>query len=483
MRKVISFLTVCFIWVAAASFTWAGPRLPSLKKVAGAVKVRVPAVSVRVPAVAKPAVSVATHVNPAQITKQIQKTVQHIQPLLTASQIQLPPRHPLSPDFKLTHDEVGEFFSEFWDNKKAASSSTDLTPEQNARVKEAADFFDSVVTKDFYDLRFWMHPLTRRHAAVLRSPRATQYAYYIQGSSLEEAQKMILQTMKGGIQADAGYIPNFVGEPIWGTTPQEIYEMFAHAPKTDKPILVHFNGHGGANKRTGKFETEIGKKRVSNDYERFKMSTEEIARMLQSLRQQTQAPEINVAAVFCHGGLFFNEFVQLPAELREGINLFVESSVHQYTVIDEATLWAHSLEPGETIKMRQIINLFRQLARGNIFVQAYVDGQVFNPLQEFYQYALTSPEGQTELTGITETAKLVEVAEYLFWIQNDPAKPEERFLLPEEVEQLKNEANSFWIGKIALIAAKQAHQRFGVEFDQALQKAKIFIKKPNKITP
>ena len=256
------------------------------------------------------------------------------------------------------------------DNAQKALENTALTPEQFFRVSNAVSYFRSLSPKQASDVDVMMSAPFRQHAAVLRSPQATEYAYYLQGNRFREDYENAYKYHRG-LEDENGYIPTVIGDPTTGVSLEEIHRAFAAAEPTDKPIFVNVAMHGGV--RDNHFRMGANAS--------TRLSTLELVQELQFLRQTTHTPEVNLQLDSCHSGACVTDFEQLPAQLREGINIFATSGNFQYSYSDGSSYAARSRGTEKTIVLHQVGLMLESIQNTNISVRANIDGQPFNPLK------------------------------------------------------------------------------------------------------
>ena len=173
-----------------------------------------------------------------------------------------------------------------------------LTPAQRARVEEAQRYFSQLTPEQVQDwnaLQF--SPEFQKHSALLRSPTATEHAFYVEGAGLES-----YFTSSAGARQAKGFIPTIVGEPKQGFVRLDLQNAFEAAERTNQPILVKITSHGEIDS-AGKFyipSRGLGKN--------IQVRTGDLVDDLQSLRRTTGTPEINLQLDACHSGQFLLEF-------------------------------------------------------------------------------------------------------------------------------------------------------------------------------
>ena len=240
------------------------------------------------------------------------------------------------------------------------------------RLQDARAYFHSLTPQQANDVRTLYSAPFRQHAIAIRSPQATQYGYFLQGSGMEGNYEYILKEELGGIGLEeSGYIPTVIGNPAAGISKRQLLEMIHSAEKTDKPIFVFFEMHGGV--PGGKF--------VALANSRLNLDTTDIVEYMRKLRVATGTPELNLYMTSCHGGAFLDEFEALPLGQREGINVFVSTSAQQCN-FSSNTRYARTHIEGKDIVKEMVEDMVRQIMQGgNYYVQANINGQSFNPLQ------------------------------------------------------------------------------------------------------
>ena len=250
-------------------------------------------------------------------------------------------------------------------------SAATLTPDQRQRVQNAENYFRSLPLDEAVRFEVQLSAQFRQHAAVLRSPTATEYAYYIQGYQYEHLYKKQKSAEWEDLSEEEGYIPTVIGDPKNGCSLTEVTQAFKNATPTDKPIFVQVAAHGNVD-QAGRFRLGLQKATVS---------TQELIAAVQRLRTQTGAPEVNVQLDSCLGGSCLIEFAQLPAQEREGINLFVLAGTHNYNYFDKETLAARSRgNENNSIALNLTGVLLRNIAEGKILAGAYINGKPFLPM-------------------------------------------------------------------------------------------------------
>lgn len=266
-----------------------------------------------------------------------------------------------------------------------------LTPVQRARWEAAKQFFAQLTPELANDLNFLTSPEFRQHATVIRTPQATEYGYYIQGSGMGPHYQDLYASHE--LRKEAGYISTFAGNPINGVSAQDIQHMINNAVSTQDPIFVLIHMHGGIDKTSGTF--------VARANEQNTLSTPDIVNYMQKLRQKTGTPQLNLFLSSCYGGAFLDEFAALPLSQREGINVFVYTGRSQFNYTFDA-VEARYHTPSANIVQEQIKGMIDQiLYKDNLFVQANINGQSFNPIEIATQKAKLLP-GEEELATSLE---------------------------------------------------------------------------------
>ncbi len=334
-----------------------------------------------------------------------------------------------------------------------ATSSLQLTPKQLQRVQEAEIYFRSLTLEEASQFDVQFSPEFRKHASVLRAPQATEYAYYIQGSGFENIYQQTKEYNGELISEEEGYIPYFIGDPEKGCTLTQINQVFSNAPKTDKPLFVQVAAHGNTD--------TIGRFRVYFNGE--PVYTQSLIASVQRLRQQTGAPEVNVQIDSCSGGACLLEFSQLPAEQREGINLFVLAGTNNYNYTDAFTLAARSR--GNTsydIALNLTAALLKSIASGKLLVGAHIRGQLFMPLTDTIKDPRLSSIGR-ELYSLL----LEEQTTFMAYNRNSAQ------ILDNLLNTLRSDER--YIRPIYNAAVAQGRRIFGPDFDRLLAEEDIHL--------
>ena len=256
-----------------------------------------------------------------------------------------------------------------------ARSNPTLTTAQRARVAEAERYFSQLTAAELKDPKTVSSAMFREQAAVLRSPAATEHAFYVEGAGFAKFYKDSPGFLLG---KEEGFIPHVVGDPTEGFLGRDLYRAFQKAPRTDKPVLVQITSHGELD-GAGKFY--IPSKGLDQG---AKVDTEQLVNNLQQLRQVTGTPEINLQLDACHAGQFVNEFEKLPQTKRQGINVYAhgggvgqENELLQYTPYQ-----AQKAHGSGSIAAHQQEVLIDVINHGNVFARGHINGTSFNPLEQ-----------------------------------------------------------------------------------------------------
>lgn len=261
-------------------------------------------------------------------------------------------------------------FSEISENLTRARR-TSLIPAQRARVEEAERYFSKLTPEQANDWGTLTSREFQKHAAVLRSPTATEQAFYVEGAGFEDTFFRSAPNM----QKTKGYIPSVVGEPTKGFVRADLQEAFKLAEQTDQPILVQLTSHGEID-AAGFYIPSRG---LSNS---AKVRTADLVDDLQMLRRTTGTPEINLQLDACHSGKFMQEFEALPQAKRNGINVYAHAGgVKQENLVGPVSAMARSRGTG-SIASSQTQILIKQIEGRNVFARGYINGTSFNPLQQ-----------------------------------------------------------------------------------------------------
>ena len=245
------------------------------------------------------------------------------------------------------------------------TSGTQFTEEQQARINEAEQYFFNLTPEQANDIRTISSVPFRQHAMVLRSPAATEFGYFFTGSGLLHEHESMHHFNA------SGYIPVYVGEPQNGLTGWNMRQLLPSPAKTDRPIFVLLDIHGGINSLE---QFHVGPNPV------LRISTNEIIRAMQELRHVTGTPELNLFVDACCAGAFLDEFESLSLHQRQGINVFVPTGAGQCTYIS-STAQYRTHTPGKNIAKELTEKMIEQIINGQIMAQANIAGQSFNPLE------------------------------------------------------------------------------------------------------
>ncbi len=281
-------------------------------------------------------------------------------------------------------------------NMKTSLANTSLTKAQRANVRKAAAYFMQLTPQQLADPMTFLSAQAREYGAILRAPAATETIFYVEGNTLLFADDA-LQALPG----EKGFIPHVVGDYQNGFTKQELKEAFLRAGKIDQPVTVQITSHGRSDEEGFYF---VAKSVNRNDVERLR--TAELADMLQVLRARTGAPSVLLQIDACRGGMFLEEFEALPAEKREGINVFahtggvqeVGSLYPDYLVENRQRGMDDLLTRQLNLLVKRIKTLFSN--EMNIFVRGFINGKSFNPLE---QAALRAAKEKGENDPLTQT--------------------------------------------------------------------------------
>ena len=280
-----------------------------------------------------------------------------------------------------------------------------LTPRQFARVQAAENYFRSLTLEEVTDKKVWMSTAFRQHAAVLRSPQATEQAFFIEQNMYKESYRF------DEIPQEAGYIPTFIGNAKGDLSYQSIREAFRQADKTSEPIFVKWTTHGEVDE-AGNFYFLLGDPGSAN-----RVYTKQVVEDLQLLRQVTGAPVINFQTDACHAGQFLEEFTTLPETMRQGINVFVLAGGRMQVNNQGVEVFNRVRNEKQSMQEQQLTYLLEHMGQtGNIFVRGYVNGQSFNPLEQAVKraqaensplYAKLEPLQRIQNTGSVKETKSV----------------------------------------------------------------------------
>ncbi len=251
------------------------------------------------------------------------------------------------------------------------ASRSRFTKEQLARINEAERYFLNLTPQQANSVYTVSSVTFRTHALVVRSPDATEYGYFFTGYNLLQEYESMYHPN------EYGYIPVYLGDPKNGLAEWNMRKMIPSPAKTDRPIFVLLDVHGGIN-LSNNFHAGINPM--------LRISTNEIVRAMQELRQATGTPELNLFVDSCCAGAFLDEFEQLPLPQRQGINVFVPTGANQCTYIS-ATAQYRTHIPGDDIAKELTEKMIEQIINGQAMVQAHIAGQSFNPLELAIQRA------------------------------------------------------------------------------------------------
>ncbi|MBR4682779.1 MAG: hypothetical protein IKP06_05710 [Elusimicrobiaceae bacterium] len=253
----------------------------------------------------------------------------------------------ITPDTPVQIATTLKLLATHWNHIRVSKSK--FTEEQLARVDEAEKYFLSLTPEQANDINVISSAEFRGNAMVLRSPTATQYGYFFTGYRLQEE-------YMNRVPNESGYIPVYIGEPKNGFGRWDMRSLIPSPNKTNRPIFVQLDIHGGINSLE-RFHAGINISRT--------ISTEEIVRAMQDLRQLTGAPEVNLFVDSCCTGGFLDEFEALPLSQRQGINVFVPTGAGQCTALS-ATVHYRTHTPGNDIAKDLVEKMIRQIIEGHI---------------------------------------------------------------------------------------------------------------------
>ena len=274
---------------------------------------------------------------------------------------------------QIERDDFKELINEISTNLDKAKSNTALSAAQRARVEEAEQYFARLTPAQANDIRTLTSAEFRQHAAVLRSPTATEHAFYVEGAGFEHAYDVSASWFVG---QENGFIPSVVGNPQEGFSRIKLQQTFSTAEKTNKPILVQITSHGEID-GAGRFY--IPSRGLNSSTQ---ITTTELVDDLQMLRKTTGTPVVNLQLDACHSGQFMREFEALPKAKREGINVFAHSGgVQQEGLLGSGFAQTKSRGVGSIASHQQQV-LIDQIKDGNVFSRGYIDGVSFNPLEQ-----------------------------------------------------------------------------------------------------
>lgn len=293
-------------------------------------------------------------------------------------------------DRKKVFDSISENLNEV--------SNLPLTAAQRARVEEAERYFSQLTLEQVNDWNALQSSAEfQKHSILLRSPAATEHAFYVEGAGLEP-----YFTSSFGARQAKGFIPTIVGEPKGGFARSDLQKAFRVAERTDKPILVKITAHGEIDSAGHFYFPSRG---LNNS---TRVNTSELVDDLQQLRRTTGTPEVNLQLDACHSGQFMQEFEALPKVKREGINVYVHAGGRQQENLVGAMAGkaAGRGSAERSIAVHQIDVLTEQIGKGNVYVRGYLQGEPFNPLEQALWRARS------------EGSPLAEEIEALYDIQN-----------------------------------------------------------------
>ena len=250
------------------------------------------------------------------------------------------------------------------DNVKGNNS---LTAAQREELNKAFDYFDNLTPEQLADANLYKSNPFRENAARLTSPNATEHGFFIDASG----------RVPNGTN-EGGYIPHMLGKD-GDLSLQELKDFFKNAPEAKgQPIYVRLEVHGEID-AGGNFYFIFGDVTSSNH-----VTTEQFADALQDLLKQTGASEVNLYSGACHSGQFLDEFAKLPQAKRKGVNIFATAGSPAQVNSTANTVLARSKNIGTATRQGQFSTLIDNVIdeQGNIFARAYVDGEMFDPLQQ-----------------------------------------------------------------------------------------------------
>lgn len=156
----------------------------------------------------------------------------------------------------------------------------------------------------------------------------------------------------------------------YGTSIREFEDAIERMGPLSDELFIHWNTHGGLTK--GVWHSALG--------EEASPTIREMAESFQRIRAVGDTKEITCYLNACYGGTAFDEFMALPASLREGVNLFTPAGGPLQLayglpapIVHEATL-----SPVQYAKIwwQQDADYYALSGR------AYVKGKVLDPLRE-----------------------------------------------------------------------------------------------------
>lgn len=257
----------------------------------------------------------------------------------------------------------------------AAQNNPNLTPAQRESIDRAREYFNNLTPEQLADESLYKSAAFRENAARLKSPTATEHGFYIDAN--------------GGISAGAveeGYIPHMISNGEEALPFGDVRQLFSTAEKTDKPIFVRLDVHGEIDD-AGKFYFIFGDIKSNN-----RVYPEELVDALQDLRRTSGTPEIDLYSGACHSGQFLDEFAKLPANKREGINIFATAG-SPLQVNSTGNVGLVRTRGVGSIKDAQFDNIVNVIGdKGNIFARGYVDGEMFDPLNQSLLRANSDPQ-------------------------------------------------------------------------------------------
>ena len=279
-------------------------------------------------------------------------------------------QHLITPE---TKPEIATLFSSLSRNLDFIhTTKSQFTEEQLARIEEAESYFSSLTPQQANSIHTLASIRFRRHAMTLRSPKATEQGYFFTGSNLLREYESFLHRFN-----EYGYIPFVLGHPSIGIPAWNMDNLMPHVVKTDRPIFVLLDMHGGIDSQSRFFVRANPSQRLS---------TEEIVTEIRKLRQATGASELNLFVNSCYSGAFLDEFESLASSQRQGINVFVPTGAGQCAFISASAPY-HVHTPGADITKELVEKMIEQIVNGRILAQANIAGQSFNPLELAIQKA------------------------------------------------------------------------------------------------
>lgn len=263
-----------------------------------------------------------------------------------------------------------------------ANNNKSLSTSQREEVNAAIKYFNNLTPEQLADESLYNSAIFRENVAKLKSPMAVEHGFFIDAN--------------GGVYAGAiedGYVPHMLSNGDKILPFNEVKQFFASAPKTDKPIFIRLDVHGEID-ASGKFYFIFGDVKSGNI-----VKTEELVESLQALRTATGTPEVNLYSGACHSGQFLEDFAKLSAAQRKGINIFATAG-SPLQVNSTSNVGLARIRGLGSIKDAQLDNLINNVikGKGNVFARGYVEGEIFDPLQQSLKRAQSMAKYQdTEL--------------------------------------------------------------------------------------